>query len=199
MKPVDRADLDGILDRKSILLLNQTYLATSYVEFLVTQNSSNVASKKGTCLPLEMWFEILKFARDASVPPRSDAESVVVSLSPYNSQLGSLFHDVTVPDIIAWLPDEDWCGVCQGGIFIETEGSPGTEITAKFVGAQTWAWGDAFCPLCIGIDDCERCMVHTEYLENFGGDEEGSEDEEVSREKEEHKAWMQSRRKELGY
>lgn len=280
MKPVDQASLDGILKKKSILMLNQAKLEESYIEFLVKRNPDNVKSKNGIPLPLELWFEIFKLASfepvyclvqpqsirqgdrgpelichkiperklccdikddrglwayesyldepyeqlthndndngdEEEIPrpfqlPNPDGQTeIVVRLSSQNFQLDSLFHDATVPDVIAKLENQARCRACRGAIWVAAESPRGMRVTTRYVGYWATAWGDVLCPLCIGVDECKHCMSRNRELADYGDypdsdddnqdDVDHSEFEEIWGTREEHESWVQGRLEELGY
>ncbi|KAI8712723.1 hypothetical protein NCS52_01371100 [Fusarium sp. LHS14.1] len=63
MKQVTISQLDTIVKRNEVCLLDMTHLTIQFVKRLVNHSPGNIATKQGNKrLPLEMWWEILAWA-----------------------------------------------------------------------------------------------------------------------------------------
>ncbi|RSL99005.1 hypothetical protein CEP52_009996 [Fusarium oligoseptatum] len=64
MRPIDNSDLNELLQRKPILMLDAIGLTINFIETLVRRSPSLITTNNGKkTLPLELWLEILEWTR----------------------------------------------------------------------------------------------------------------------------------------
>ncbi|RSL62811.1 hypothetical protein CEP53_004612 [Fusarium sp. AF-6] len=64
MRPIDSSELDELIQRKPILMLDLDRLTINFIDNIVRQSPGHITTKQGNKrLPLEIWLEILEWAK----------------------------------------------------------------------------------------------------------------------------------------
>ncbi|KAF4986292.1 hypothetical protein FDECE_16025 [Fusarium decemcellulare] len=95
MRPVETSDIDLLVERGSILILDEDSLAVKFVGEIIHRSPSYISTKTGNkCLPTEIWMEILAWAElDANNHFYSPVYPVSVEQNGTESVLSCRFLD----------------------------------------------------------------------------------------------------------